>query len=737
MIEPIGPWLLNNLLAFTVLVGIATLIDFLPLRMTAAHRSWMWRAVYFKTLIWMLCPSWVLAPLDATLRSCVPVSPAQAASEWLLARPSPSTSPSDANRSSNRQAAGSHREPSPTRSDFDASTTESLTSRHSTPQIHRATGYWVYLWVSVMGLLGCLMIVRTWCMHRLLVRSTRLVPPRLLAMAATTARQMGVRKPSRVELSPEIHGPMLIMSHRVHLVLPEDFESKFGPEACRMAIAHELAHYKRRDLWWNLLPTAVSVLFFFWPPAWWAARRYYLAMEMACDHCAIRYAKLGWVAYAELLVRLLEDKQRRPVGAVALSMARSGSFRVLSERIRFMKVDLQFTRYRNPLSRAILGAAVVLISLPWAMAEDGSKKKKTRANQAQNQTQSSQKESSNTESSSSPYEEPPRAPARANVVSGFASGSASGFGASSGGGAGGGGSGTQGGSTGNGSNRGWGGGNATASGGGSVSAGVSIGPAHQPPQPKSSGERADRGGFGSNNIPLFGGTTGGSPSSSSSASSSSPASGSTSASNSSTSIERSREIRDGVMVSKTRVQLDDVTATIEETDSHGIVVTVRELVRGKDKTKKYKAKDVDALARKHPAAMEWVRKYHTDSHPETPVLDPSGDASQNAFRTGNVGSKFGSTFESNSNSKRFGSSSSQSSSGFGGSFGFGGTSGSGGGSFGGQSGASIGGGGQANGPNPATELMLQQLEKTWNETDNAVLREHIRTMIEQVRPSNR
>lgn len=191
------------------------------------------------------------------------------------------------------------------------------------------------------------------------------------------------------------------------------------------------------------------------------------------------------------------------------------------------------------------------------------------------------------------------------------------------------------------------------------------------------------------------------------------------------------------MVSKTRVQLDDVTATIEETDSHGIVVTVRELVRGKDKTKKYKAKDVDALARKHPAAMEWVRKYHTDSHPETPVLDPSGDASQNAFRTGNVGSKFGSTFESNSNSKRFGSSSSQSSSGFGGSFGFGGSSGSGGGSFGGQSGASIGGGGQANGPNPATELMLQQLEKTWHETDNAVLREHIRTMIEQVRPSNR
>lgn len=740
MTEPIGPWLLNNLLAFTVLVGIATLIDFLPLRMTAAHRSWMWRAVYFKTLIWMFCPSWVLAPLDATLRGCVPVSPAQSASDWLLASSSPSlsTSPFDASTGSRRHATETHLEHSPTRTSSDASTIDSFTSRQSTSQSHRATGYGVCLWAYGMGLLGCLMIVRTWCMHRKLVRSTRLVPPRLLAMAATTARQMGVRKPSRVELSSEIHGPMLILSHRVHLVLPEDFESKFGSEACRMAIAHELAHYKRRDLWWNLLPTAVSVLFFFWPPAWWAARRYYLAMEMACDHCAIRCAKLGWVAYAELLVRLLEDKQRRPMGAVALSMARSGSFRVLSERIRFMKVDLQFARYRNPLSTAILGAAVVLISLPWAMAEDGSKKKKSRANQAQNQTQSSKTESFLAESSSSPNEEPPRASASVNADSGFASGSASGFGASSGGGGGG----TQGGSTGNGSNRGWAGGNASSSSGGSVSAGVSIGQTHQPSHPPTSpGERSDRGGFGSNNIPLFGGTTSSSPPSSSfgssSPSGSSSSSGSSSGSNSSTSIERSREIRDGAMVSKTRVQLDDVTVTIEETDSNGIVVAVRELVRGKERTKKYKAKNVDALAKKHPAAMEWVRKYHTDSHSETPVLDPSGDASQNAVRTTQFGSKFGSTFESNSNSKRFGSSSSQSSSGFGGSSGFGSSSRSGGGSFGGQSGSAWGGGGQTNGPNPATELMLQQLEKTMNETDNPVLREQVRTMTEQVRKSNR
>lgn len=305
-----------------------------------------------------------------------------------------------------------------------------------------------------------------------------------------------------------------------------------------------------------------------------------------------------------------------------------------------------------------------------------------------------------------------------------------------------------------------------AGGGGSVSAGVSIGPTHQPPQPPSPGERDDRGGFGSNNIPLFGGSSGGSAIAGGGGSvgpthqppqppspgersarggfgsntislfggtTSGGAFGSSTVPNSSTSIERSREIRDGALVSKTRVQLDDVNVTIEESDSRGIVVTVRELVRGKEKTKKYKAKDVDALAKKHPAAMEWVRKYHTDSEAGTLVLDPSGDASPNAARAGNFGSTSGSTFGSKSNSMRFGGTNSSSHS----SSGFGGGSGGGGGSIGGQSGATSGGGGNAGGPNPATEMMLQHLEKAMSETENAVLREQYRTMIEQVRNSSR
>jgi hypothetical protein len=99
--------------------------------------------------------------------------------------------------------------------------------------------------------------------------------------------------------------------------------------------------------------------------AWLAARRYYLAMELACDELAIRSAKLEHAAYAGLLVRLLEDQGRHPMPAHALSMARSGGFRTLSERIRFLKFDLYGHRYGRAISTLVTIATLGFVVLPW------------------------------------------------------------------------------------------------------------------------------------------------------------------------------------------------------------------------------------------------------------------------------------------------------------------------------------------------------------------------------------
>jgi hypothetical protein len=216
--------------------------------------------------------------------------------------------------------------------------------------------------------MASVIVYRSWKTIRILQRSTHGAPSHLMALSEQIAKSLGIRQMPLIQLSSAASVPMLVYSGAMRLVLPSDFESRFGAEGCRMGIAHELAHYKRCDLWWNLLPSFVSIVLFFWPPAWLAARRYYLAMELACDELAIRAAKLEHTAYAGLLVRLQEDQARHPMPAHALSMARSGGFRTLSERIRFLKFDLYGSRYRRAISTLMTMATLGLIVMPWGFS---------------------------------------------------------------------------------------------------------------------------------------------------------------------------------------------------------------------------------------------------------------------------------------------------------------------------------------------------------------------------------
>ncbi len=257
--------------------------------------------------------------------------------------------------------------------------------------------------------------------------------------------------------------PLLLMGRRIELVLPSGFENKYGKNACRMALAHELAHFRRRDLYWNLLVAWVSAVFFFWPPVWLAARRYYIAMEMACDEFAIRRAGLNLHDYAQLLVRLLEPVRARPYPATVLSMAWSGTFRSLSERIRSLKVEVRSRRPMHSFAGWLSFAAILVMLTPWGIAEEKTKKSKSKSSSSQSSSADYDKK----------YDKPtPKPKTNGSSASASASGSAFGFGSAMG--AGNGSSFMNGGSGGFGGSNALGNGSAMAGGGASVSSSVTV-----------------------------------------------------------------------------------------------------------------------------------------------------------------------------------------------------------------------------------------------------------------------
>lgn len=377
--------LAQGLLGFTISVLLVFIIEKLPLPLTANHRSWLWRAVYIKTLFWMIFPTSFIGSLETRWIPRVPIVPsAWAPSNWFA---SANGLPKGEQVSNDFTVSKSTQIASDQSTDASSKTTDSPSDasfkKPSVPGLEFPNGISVepssrslsiqpwhafVLWSLGATCMASVILYRSWKTIRILRRSTHRAPSHLMALSEQIAKSLGIRQIPQIQLSSEASVPMLVYSGAMRLVLPSDFESRFGVEGCRMGIAHELAHYKRRDLWWNLLPTFVSIVLFFWPPAWLAARRYYLAMELACDELAIRAAKLEHTAYAGLLVRLLEDQSRHTMPAHALSMARSGGFRTLSERIRFLKFDLYGSRYRRAISTLMTMATLGLIVMPWGFA---------------------------------------------------------------------------------------------------------------------------------------------------------------------------------------------------------------------------------------------------------------------------------------------------------------------------------------------------------------------------------
>jgi beta-lactamase regulating signal transducer with metallopeptidase domain len=126
-------------------------------------------------------------------------------------------------------------------------------------------------------------------------------------------------------------------------------------------LLHELAHFKRGDVWRQLGMRLLVLPHWFNPVAWWAARQFEAASEAACDEAACGSDPRVAISYAKTLLVLNETMWNERAGLrCAQALAISGAS--LSERIRRV-LHPEFQK-ESPMSRfLILSAMVALASL--------------------------------------------------------------------------------------------------------------------------------------------------------------------------------------------------------------------------------------------------------------------------------------------------------------------------------------------------------------------------------------
>ncbi len=255
-------------------------------------RYWLWQIVAIKLL---LMPFWTLAvPMPfwyspATPEVTMPVETLSEGSAEDIAVPEPLALPA-----------------------FDGPMPESPTAEPSRPwqQIQSVT-WWSWLLVGYLG-------VVLWQLARLLLQRARL--KRLLREATPAegepaamaqelvqelARSMGLRRVPSVRLT-EADCPLLVCGlRRPVVVMPAGLPGSLDRSQLRQALLHELAHLKRRDLFWGWIMEIARIVYCFHPLVYWLGYRLHLERELACDQLAMALSGGTPAEYTQTLIEVV------------------------------------------------------------------------------------------------------------------------------------------------------------------------------------------------------------------------------------------------------------------------------------------------------------------------------------------------------------------------------------------------------------------------------------------------
>lgn len=185
----------------------------------------------------------------------------------------------------------------------------------------RALEPWILAGWTVGVSLMCVRLLLSWISTIIVARSRKplaqsLAVSRLPQTLTRLCAALGVRRVPGVFVSRLVSDATAVGFWRPLVLLPAAWVTELSPDMLEAVLAHELAHIRRGDLWWNLFQRVVETVLFYHPAVWWLSRRLRAERECCCDELAIA-ATHQRLVYASTL----EFVARHRTGAVRPLMA--------------------------------------------------------------------------------------------------------------------------------------------------------------------------------------------------------------------------------------------------------------------------------------------------------------------------------------------------------------------------------------------------------------------------------
>jgi beta-lactamase regulating signal transducer with metallopeptidase domain len=197
--------------------------------------------------------------------------------------------------------------------------------------IGRAQPYLLGGWMLGLVVLSGRLMFGVFAAHRL-GRGRLAIAGEIGERVKALAVRLGFRAVPRVFSTKAAREAVVTGLLRPMVLLPAVWLAGMPRDVLEAVIAHELAHIRRYDVWFNLFQRFVEALLFYHPVVWWLSRRVRLAREMCCDEMAAR-ATGERVVYATAL-ELAARKRLEPVGRLLQEVALGITRMSLLDRVR-------------------------------------------------------------------------------------------------------------------------------------------------------------------------------------------------------------------------------------------------------------------------------------------------------------------------------------------------------------------------------------------------------------------
>lgn len=164
-----------------------------------------------------------------------------------------------------------------------------------------------------------------------------------------------VKHKINIGVNKHITTPMILGFIKPIILFPVGMVNQLDIKETEAILAHELAHYVRKDLYVNVIQNLIEVLLFYHPAIWWISANIKLERESSCDNMATAY--LGdKILYAKTLVKIQELAQHQMQPAFALYFSKKESY--FSNRIKRI---LNMTQTRNYLKEKIFTTVFLVL----------------------------------------------------------------------------------------------------------------------------------------------------------------------------------------------------------------------------------------------------------------------------------------------------------------------------------------------------------------------------------------